>query len=162
VFVDDIVSTLRKAPGCTVNSPAGIPETRTGHLLPSDLQRFYEICGGITLFEYSEFPYRILGPDQFLPSTIVILGENVEDEDLSLSWNTVAGDFNGDYVSIDLHPDRLGKCYDSFHETYAMVGQSPIVALLFTDLLERFITNQGRSIYWLDNEFRVIGDAHDK
>jgi hypothetical protein len=83
------------------------------HSFPPDLKRFYELCGGVMLFENKDYHCQLVPPNEFVLSNPVIVGEQV-DEDISSHWFIIAHDGNVDYISIDLHPNRLGKCYDSF------------------------------------------------
>ena len=66
-------------------------------------------------------------------------------DDISWDWYTIAQTANGDYFTIDLHPQRLGRCYDSFHETHAMPGDSPILGFSFDEFLVRIIAHIQRS-----------------
>ena len=42
-----------------------------------------------------------------------------------------------------------------------MVGECPIIARTFTELLENLVCNKGKHWYWLRDEFIQIGDAYD-
>ncbi len=87
-------------------------------------------------------------------------------DDISWSWYVIAITDNGDHFSIDLSPERLGRCYDSFHETHALRGDTDVVAHTFTDFLERIFqllkSCQSSGGYWEDklNSLR-LGDAYD-
>lgn len=52
-------------------------------------------------------------------------------------------------VTIDCSADRLGRCYDSFWDSHGVAGSCSIVALSFTDLLQRLLDNNGDYWYWL-------------
>jgi hypothetical protein len=52
-------------------------------------------------------------------------------------------------------------CYDSFHEVHGMPGSCAVVALSFTDLLERLLAARGGHWYWLEPGFASLGDAYD-
>ena len=90
----------------------------------------------------------------------MIIGEQVGD-DISASWYVIANDGSGEYLTIDLDPARLGRCYDSFSDPSWRGGLMPNHRASFTDLLERLVANQGRHWYWLQPGFRSIGDAYD-
>jgi hypothetical protein len=45
--------------------------------------------------------------------------------------------------------------------TYALQGDSPIVALSFAELLTRLIDNNGQEWYWQREDFVPFGDAYD-
>lgn len=41
-----------------------------------------------------------------------------------------------------------------------MAGECPVIAISFTELVERLFSNKGKSLYWLDDSFVYIGDAY--
>lgn len=130
------------------------------HELPPDVRRFYELCGGVFLFEGKAYTCEIVPSEKFTLSNPVIIGESAE-EDISSHWYIIGHDGNGDYISIDLHQDRLGKCYDSFWDRHGIVGDCPIVANSFTELLNQLVQNNGEQWYWLKEDFESLGDAYD-
>jgi antitoxin YokJ len=130
-----------------------------GLQLPSDLQAFYAVAGGASLFHGSAYQFSIVAPSDFLSTNHRILG-NGATGDVSDSWFTVATDGNDDYLSIDLGLLHLGRCYDSFHETHGLVGSTPVIALSFTDLLFRLLENHGAHPYWLAEGFGPLGEAY--
>lgn len=140
--------------------PSGLPHVDPPLRLPADLSRFYELCGGIELFLSEDYGITISPPGQLIPSNIAIIGEQYPD-DITATWFTVGVTPDSDYVSIDLSSERNGRCYDSFHETHGLVGESPIIAESFADLLERLLQSRGGYWYWLRDDFRPIGDAYD-
>lgn len=150
---------IASLPNCKVSSPLGVPSTDR-RKLPPDIKRFYELCGGVQLFENKEYHCQIVPPNEFVLSNPVILGELV-DEDISSNWFIVAHDGNGDYISIDLHPKRLGKCYDSFWDRHGVVGECSVVARSFPELLNQLVQNNGERWYWLKEDFESLGDAYD-
>lgn len=145
---------------CEVYPASGLPKLRSSHMLPIDLEEFYKECGGMQLFNDSDFPYRIIPATEINLANLEILGEEVED-DISNNWYTLIDCDNGDFVTIDLHPERLGRCYDSFHETHGLIGDTPIIAMSFTELLQQLLQHKGKLIYWLDESFVALGDAYD-
>ncbi|WP_337104229.1 SMI1/KNR4 family protein [Paenibacillus sp. YIM B09110] len=156
-----LIQDAKTLKNCEVNPTSGLPILRPSHVLPPDLKEFYEVCGGKLLFNDSDFSYRVLPPMEFKSANLEILGEEVED-DITNDWYTVVDCGNGDFITIDLHPERLGRCYDSFHETHGLVGDTPIIALSFTELLQQLLQHKGKLIYWLDENFKALGDAYDK
>ncbi|MBP1960824.1 SMI1/KNR4 family protein [Paenibacillus aceris] len=138
-----------------------LPKLRSSHILPSDLEEFYKECGGMQLFNDSDFPYRVIPPIEINLANLEILGEEVED-DITKDWYTIVDCGNGDFITIDLHPERLGRCYDSFHETHGLVGETPIIALSFAELLDQLFQFKGNRIFWLEDNFIALGDAYDK
>jgi antitoxin YokJ len=145
---------------CSVLTPAGQPVVREGHVLPSDLAAFYALAGGAILFENSEFPAAIVPAERLLEANPIIVGQQIE-EDISASWYTIVDDMGGNYLTIDLDPTRLGRCYDSFWDRHGVRGSCPIIATSFTDLLSRLIRNEGEHWYWLEPDFESLGDAYD-
>lgn len=129
--------------------------------LPKDLKEFYELCNGVDLSINADYSYRILGIDELKPINLLIIGELCP-EDILSKWISIAEDGNGDYLSLDLSPSKLGFCYDSFHETHGLAGSTPIIAKSFTELLYRLYANRGDYIYWFKPEFNdKYGDAYD-
>lgn len=158
--LDRVLKECASTPGCTLKPPAGLPALPHGFRLPLDLQSFYVVAGGATLFSGSDFQWNILAPTGLVPTNLRLLG-NANTGDISDQWFTVASDGNGDYLSIDLGVAHNGRCYDSFHETHALVGSTPVIASSFTDLLARLLANGGARPYWLVNGFSSLGDAYD-
>jgi len=60
---------------------------------------------------------------------------------------------------IDLHPARLGRCYDAFWDCFAVVGSMTVVATSFADLLARPNEADGDAYRW--NNTSALGDAYD-
>ncbi|MBP1995842.1 SMI1/KNR4 family protein [Paenibacillus eucommiae] len=157
--IEALLKQIKRLPNCRVSPPIGLPRVAE-HKLPPDVRRFYELCGGVLLFGSKDYVCQIVPPENFISSNPVIIGEPV-DEDISSHWYIVAHDGNGDYISIDLHQERLGKCYDSFWDRHGVAGDCPVIAKSFTELLERSIQNNGERWYWLKEDFESIGDAYD-
>lgn len=82
-------------------------------------------------------------------------------EDVSDSWYIVARGGREEAISIDLHPDRLGRCYDSFWDRHGVAGSCAVVALSFGELLGRLLDAEGEYLYWLVNGGVNYGDAYD-
>lgn len=158
--VAEILQRIRGLAGCEVYAPERQPDVAPPHALPEDLRRFYSLCGGLSLFEGAEYPAFFSRPKELVPANPVIIGEQVDD-DISASWYIIANDGSGEYLTIDLNPARLGRCYDSFSDRHGVAGSCPIIATSFTDLLERLVGNHGRHWYWLEPGFRSLGDAYD-
>ncbi len=155
-----LITRIRATPDCQVFAPVGMPVIHEGHLFPDDLRSFYTLCSGVRLFEGRDYAVTIVSPVQFVLANPVIVGEVVED-DISSTWYIIADDGNGDYLTIDLSRERLGRCYDSFFDRHGVAGSCPIIATSFTDLLIRLYENQGQYWYWLRSGFAPIGDAYD-
>ncbi len=63
-------------------------------------------------------------PGRVKLSFLIIIVELVE-EDISSHWHKAIHDGNGDYISIELHQDHLGKCYESFWDRHGLCGRLP-------------------------------------
>jgi len=166
--IEELLIRIRATPGCRVDAPTGLPVIGESHYLPDDLRTFYQLCGGLSLAENTAYSVTIVPPTKCVLATPVILGEEVaelvrrtEGEDISWSWYILADYGNGDYLTIDLDRERLGRCYDSFHETHGLRGDTPILALSFTELVIALYESRGQYWYWLQPDFASLGDAYD-
>lgn len=157
-MIDQLVQRIASLEGCKVHPPRGEPQTN--HALPDDVRRFYALCGGAALFEGSKFPLIISSPEELVSSNEVIVGKKIND-DPSDNWFLIAKSGEEQLVSIDLNPDKLGRCYDSFWDRHALVGSCSVIALSFTELLRRSVDTHGSSLYWLSEQFESLGDAYD-
>ena len=163
----DLLEKIRNSPVCTVMPP--IAASTLPLDLPADLSEFFNTCGGIELFPgSSKHPYRILGPAEFKKANPLIFTEelakeiaNQQPDDITNECYVVAEDHNGDYIVIDLSDSGKGKCYDAFHENYGIVGEMPVIALNFTELLQKLFEARGQVIYWLEPSAQTYGDAYD-
>jgi hypothetical protein len=155
----DLLERIKQTPGCLVLPQAGVPTLEHGHILTEDLRAFYSACGGIELFTDAPFPVRISRPDELALANPVIIGERYPD--LSDSWYLIGRGGGDEFISIDLAPERAGRCYDSFREVHGVPGSDPIIAQSFTDLIERLYKNGGQHWYWLESNFTSLGDAYD-
>lgn len=162
-----LMAGLRAHPEVLVEAPRGLPALVSSCALPLDLRYFYEVAGGMTLFPDADYPARIVGPGDLVKTNKLLWqGESSEvlselASDRSWQWYALVSDEKGDYLSIDLAPTRLGRCYDSFRDHHAVPGESPVIAKSFTDLLRRLFDNRGERWYWLRSEFVGLGDAYD-
>lgn len=165
--VSQLLATIQKTPDCSIRPALGLPEVAAGHVLPDDLIEFYKLCGGVSLFSSSAYSMEIVPPDRLvLANPVIFIGVSVDQlrqsrNDISWSWYIIGEGENRQYLTIDLAPDRLGRCYDSFWDTHAMPGYSPIIARSFTELLAGLLANQGRHWYWLQPGFTPVGDAYE-
>ena len=137
-----------------------MPRTQPGDVLPDDIVEFYRLAGGAVLFTGRDYEFDIVPPGDVQRINVLLRWE-FDAPDISESWYAVVGDGNGDYLSVDCSPSRLGRCYDTFHETHGFAGQTPVIARSFTDLLERLLDNGGAYPYWLRDDFESLGDAYD-
>src|SRR5260370_38235078 len=139
--LDNLLLHIQVTPGCMIYAPVGLPVIGASHCLPDDLRNFYQWCGGLSLAEKTLYSITIVPPTKCVLANLVILGEEVDElaqlsevENISWSWYIIADCGNGDYLTIDLSKERLGRCYDSFHETHGWRGDTPIVAMSFAEL----------------------------
>ena len=156
----DLLDAIEKTPGCAVLPPAGQPSLRPGCSLPPDLQEFYDLAGGVTLFNVGGWANRIVAPKRFVQADEVLYGKN-ENGLPEGAWYAIADVQDGNYLLIDLHPSRAGRCYDAFHETYREPGYMKVVALSFTEMLERLYRHGSNQSYWLEEHFISPGDAYN-
>jgi hypothetical protein len=154
-----LLNRIEATAGCRVRSETGLPTIESGHELPGDLRTFYELCGGVDFFVSAPFPVSISSPGELVLANPVIVGGRVDD--ISDSWYIAGRGGGGEFISIDLHPNRIGICYDSFREIHGVPGSAAIIALSFTDLLERLLAARGGHWYWLEPDFVSLGDAYD-
>lgn len=159
---------LRRSPLWHVQPPSGLPQVEAGHVLPADVIEFYEHCGGLELNSDSAYSIEIVPPSDVVRANLQMLTGLSEKQvreslgDRSWNWYVIAVAIgSGDDIVIDLEESRHGRCYEGFHETYALQGQSPIIAWSFTDLLDRIIASPGEYFYWMEPTFDHLGDAYD-
>lgn len=129
--------------------------------LPDDLKYYLENYNDIILFKSSDYSIKINGITNFIKANPIIIGEEIPD-DRSFDWFIIAQDDNSQYITIDLSIERLGFCYDSFWDRHGLVGEQPIIAKSFTELLEKLFNSYGKSLYWLEDKFQSYGDAYDE
>jgi hypothetical protein len=155
--IPELLDKLRRTGNCFVHAPTGVPAT--GMALPADLEQFYRLAGGAVLFSGEAFSIEIVPPGGFVRANPVLAGEAGED-DISYNWFIVARQHE-QIVTIDLAPERLGRCYDSFWDRHGVKGESQIVARSFESLLAQLIETKGAHWYWLRQTFEHLGDAYD-
>lgn len=158
--IEELIKKISKMNNCKIEPANQMPILKNGHKLPEDLKKFYELCGGIELFKNSNYKISIMSPQEFKLANPIIVGELCE-EDISSEWYIIAKDINGEYITIDLNYDRLGKCYDSFWDRHGVVGECSIIALSFFELLEKLVKSNGEYYYWLEDNYMPYGDAYD-
>jgi hypothetical protein len=165
--MSQLLDTIRRTADCFVMPTQGFPTIDPNHVFPDDLIEFYRLCGGISLFRTSAYSIEIVPPSHLvLANPVIYIGVDENElgaskNDISWSWYIIGEGDNRQLLSIDLAIERLGRCYDSFWDCHAMPGYSPIIAQSFTELLVNLHANQGRHWYWLQPDFRSIGDAYE-
>lgn len=161
--IKEMLQDIKEIENCIVYPAEGLPENiEEGDVLPEDVLEFYNMCAGMDLFTKADFGLTIVAPDKLVLANPIIVGEKC-DYDISSHWYIIANLGDGNYLSIDLHPDRLGKCYDSHWDCHGVAGSSTVVANSFTDLLNRLLVSKGEgdSWYWNSGDFKPLGDAYD-
>lgn len=164
--VSGLLERVRRTPGCRVNPPDGMPSIEPKHVLPDDLKEFYGLCGGVELFEMSAYRLAIVPPTQFvLANPVILIGLTQQQMEsfaikLSWSWYILGKGDNSHYITIDLDPKRLGRCYDSFWELHP--ENSVVIASSFTEFLERMLDNKGKLWFWHAESFGSLKLAHEE
>jgi len=177
MVLSEILDEMRKSKDFHVkelgtDSPT-FPCVHEGNVLPDDVIEFYKLCNGVLCYvdEYDEdleeggFPLEILPSEKVLESFKVIGGNAETDrtKEYMSSWYVIADCLDGNYITIDFAPDRLGRCYESFEYTHGSIGDCKIVAHSFTEFLQHLLEYSGGFFYWEDNpDFTSYGDAFDK
>ncbi|MFK7823422.1 MAG: SMI1/KNR4 family protein [Oligoflexales bacterium] len=159
--MENLISRIASSQGCIMYPPNN--ETLTvgqNHKIPQDLKQFFDRCGGAILFEGSDYEMEILSPQSIVPANPLIVGELCE-KDISSSWYVIAKDCDGQYLTIDFNELRLGRCYESFTDSHGLVGDCPIIAKSFSDLIDQLLIAKGRYCYWTEKSFKSLGDAYD-
>lgn len=154
--VIELIESVRTAQGCRVSPPTGVPDVP--YRLPNDLLDYFTVCGGLTLFEGAEYGINLVGPSDFVRANALIAGAD-DPSDISHDWYVVAVS-DGQYVSIDLNADRLGRCYDSFWDRHAVAGSCSIVAMSFEEFFAKLVNGRGDRWFWLESGFVTYGDAY--
>jgi len=60
--IREIIDMVKGNDMCEVFQPIGIPNLKTGDKLPSDIEEFYSLCGGIHFFKDSEYEFIVVSP----------------------------------------------------------------------------------------------------
>lgn len=163
----EVLHQIAHDPDCTVFPAAGLPNVTSANVVPEDVRAFYELCGGLVIAHESPYEVRIVGPEQCVLANDVILGtfaaiaREQQSTDPSWNWYIIAEVENGNFLSIDFSQMQNGRCYDSFEETYGLVGQMPVIALSLTSLIGQLYGSKGKHWYWLEPGFQALGDAYD-
>lgn len=168
-MIKTFIEEVKHKPDCII-----LPCTTTNidmlEILPDDLKEFYSLCGGMTLFEDSPFSVRIVSPNEIKSANLVILGEELiraeiekgtYEKQISKDWYIIADLSNSDYIVIDMNEKRKGRCYSALWDSYPSRGDTPILALSFTELMEKLIENNGDYWFFLKENFHSYGDAYD-
>ena len=146
------------------SSPSAIADLEAclGYPFPDDIKAFYQRYDTVRLFvsKDGDTLYRFIPVGEIHPTRIDVYGKDIDEYGPS-TWLTVCDVQDGNYVAIDI-ASQDGEYYnyiDCFHETFAMPGQSRIVARSFTELLHRALRGGDNHQYWLQEGFIGYGDG---
>lgn len=170
--VSDFVDRLRALADCVVHPPTGLPAVRDGLVLPDDLAEFYGLCGGVVLFADADLPLRVSGPGELVPAAPRLLTEEIAAQALREAPDSVVstcfvivdngeGGATEEHVVIDLHPSRLGRCYETFWDRFGLAGDMPVVARTFAELLDWLLATEGEGPERALETRPTYGDAYD-
>ncbi|MDX1944353.1 MAG: SMI1/KNR4 family protein [Pirellulaceae bacterium] len=157
---DEIIAVLQSRADCHFRPATSLPLVPSDLRLPPDVVSFYQRFGEGRLFteDGDDPPCHLLPPDKFVQVGLAMLGEATT-TGVERSWYALADVRDGNFLAIDLLPTQLGRVYDCFHETYGEPGYCNVIALSFTELLNRLADAEGQP-YWLDEDFGGYGDAY--
>jgi antitoxin YokJ len=144
VTADEFLEFAERTPGWQVLERGEEPGPAAA---PRDLARFLERCAGVVTHAGVAVGSRVV------PAQEAILGER-RDKDRSAQWFVIAeldDSSTALRAVIDLDPRRLGRVYDGFWDRFGVAGSMPVIALSFTDLLERLVESSGEP-YWADDD----------
>jgi hypothetical protein len=157
--IGEILEEVGRTEGCLVHAPRGVPMVRAGEALGADVEEFYRCCGGVSLFADRDYGVEFAAPHSFARANIEIVGKEVRD-DLTDSWYVIARAGSGEALTVDCHPTRAGRCYDSFWDSHGVPGSCPVIALSLRELLRRLLDARGNYWYWLRDDWQAYGDAY--
>ncbi len=153
--IDILVKQIGEDPDCEVFPPIGQPELKNPvDMLPEDLRRFYALCGGANLYMSRDFGFRVVPPTELLPANPILTSFNYEeakdilDNDISAHWYLLCPSSGPEEnIVIDLHPERLGKCYDGYLSIYG-TSDEIIVSYSFTEAIFGVLESKGETTFW--------------
>lgn len=150
--------------------------------LPPDLCKFYDRTDGAELFGRGDAAvYRILPKPDINQFHWGEVSESLREDDWpdGQIWHRLVRLADGSCLAINPRPkfpepwrkrrseDPISSRWECFvaichchSHTQGRAGQNPVVALSFTELLERLLDSGGQP-YWLDPQFASYGDAKE-
>lgn len=166
--LDRVLAEISGRDDCRLLPPAGQARVPDGLAIPDELRRFHDRCGGAVMFTHGPFTWHVSGSDRLVPASPRLLTPAIaarvmaeHPDDLTNTCYVIADggeSATAPHVVIDLHPDRLGRCYDTFWDTYGLVGDMPVVAVTVTELLQVLLASRGQH----GSLPRRYGDAYDR
>lgn len=116
--------------------------------MPEDLTVFYEHFGEVTFYPNSQYPFKILPPDEFQKSNLIVTGEDLNDP-VTEDWYTIVK-CEDQLISINLKKGlTFGYCYDSFWDIYGTTNDDTLIAKSFTQLIINIIKSKGKNLFWI-------------
>lgn len=165
--IEQLIERIKKLENCYVLPPSGLPSIENGVMLPQDVIRFYELCGGVELYKSKDYCVEFVRPTDFVPTSPLVWDEeiinasrDVFEVKIATTWYRVVDLGDSNFVAIDLNLNKSGRCYKAFWDSYAVKDETPIIANSFTELLSRFIDNNGEHWYFMQDDFVSYGDAY--
>ncbi|MFC7219450.1 hypothetical protein ACFQLX_14905 [Streptomyces polyrhachis] len=168
--LQQLLAEIAARQGCAIDPPSDQkPVLPVPHRLPGDLDDLFRRCGGVHLHIDAEYPWHIAGPSRLEPAGPLLLTQEIAEqvaaespEDLTNDCYVIAqdspGTSSGQYVVVDLHPTRLGRCYLTAWDTFGLVGDMPVVATSVTSLLRWLLRLGGGDP---NDQTPALGDAYD-
>ena len=93
-------------------------------------------------------------PTELVPATPILTpfryeeAKNILDKDISAHWYLVCPSSGPEEnIVIDLHPERLGTCYDGYLSIYAS-NDEVIVSHTFSEALCGILETKGKTTFW--------------
>ena len=103
----ELLRRINEMERCRVFPHSGIP----GIDLPDDLKQFYSLCGGVLLFEGSDYRFKISSAEELIPANPDILPEGFEEDipkdDISNNFYIIARNGPEQAISINLGSPSL-------------------------------------------------------
>lgn len=165
--IEQLLERIKKLKNCNVLPPSGLPSIEDGNVLPSDVIRFYELCGGVELYKNKDYCVEFVKPTDFVPTSPLVWNEeilnasrDVFEVKVAASWYRAVDLGDSNFIAIDLKHNKSGRCYKAFWDSYAVKGETPIIAYSFTELLSQFIDNNGDYWHFMQDDFVSYGDAY--
>jgi cell wall assembly regulator SMI1 len=162
--IDELIAEVRKRhfPLPVVTGAVARIEARLGCGVPDDMRQFYSAMGGALLFSESDAPYEFVEPELIRSVAVDVLGDAASEPSVPPSWFSICYVQDGNYVAIDLPAKPNGEVWfiDCFHETIGLEDCSTVIALSFSEFLERALASKGEH-YWL-GEHPSYGDAFQR
>ncbi len=149
--------------------------------LPEDLERFHYRTNGARLFDTDGVAVYVILPDGLCDAIDWSHADASNKRVAARSWHRIAELADGTWLAINILPTRERPhqrvsateifqpqttdptppfnpiCVCS-HDTLDKPGQNPVIALSFTEFLQRALASDGK-LYWNDPVFAGYGDA---